>query len=124
LDSAEISGGRLDAIFSAGGADAEFICNDGVNLSYALNATYISGVRGVASTKSDVSYKVDNEVAVFITAANLGDSSHYINVYHKFKSKEVYDITNNKKYFAIGTGATDKWRPFDDFSGTGDITPS
>jgi len=36
----------------------------------------------------------------------------------------VLDTTNNREYFALGSGATDKWRPGDDQSGLSDVTPS
>lgn len=59
------------------------------------------------------------------TESELSDQSNSINTSGKSLGKFVLDTTNNRIYFALGSGATDAWRPFDDMSGIGsDVTPS
>ena len=60
------------------------------------------------------------------TAANLADASHAINTEYKVVGKMVRDTTNNKVYYASGTGTTDAWYAFDKgaTAGGADITPS
>lgn len=59
-----------------------------------------------------------------VTAANLASSAHAINTAGKSLGAMALETTNNRAYFALGSNATSAWRPFDDQSGTSDITPA
>lgn len=57
------------------------------------------------------------------TAAQLADKTHAINTTGKFIGKLCVDSTNSKLYWAIAATDVGKWRPMNDQTGAGDITP-
>lgn len=58
------------------------------------------------------------------TTVQIADSTSLINTQSKHRGKDVLDTNLGIKYFSLGSSATSSWRPYDDMSGTSDITPS
>ena len=76
--------------------------------------------RGAGGSGGSSLEKSSNQV----TQATLADASSAINTSQKALGKMVLETTNKRIYFAMGPGATDAWRPFDDQSFRSDVTPS
>lgn len=101
--------GNNDIILTSENDTAIFIENSGVAYLLAQSG---GGAGAFTQTSRQVS------------AANLADAANAINTSNKKLGAQALDTTNNRAYFALGSNATDKWRPFDDQSGTSDVTPA
>lgn len=64
-------------------------------------------------------WKVDGIPVV--SATNIADDSHAINTADKHVGKLIWDTSNSRLMYALGTGATDGWRVVD---GSATVTPS
>ena len=115
-----------DDITIANGVDIE--CFDGADIeltadqpiaAFAENnagiAVQISGAAGGANFASP---------AAQVTEANLADISHACNTTSKRLGTTKFETTNNRLYVALGSGAADPWRPFDDMTGISDVIPA
>lgn len=101
------------------------VANGGV-IDNRIDAVLAAGILDGGVIDNAVDALITAYVPVFptATAAHLADKAHAINTTGKTLYKPVMDSTNHKLYYAIGTADTGKWRPTNDFSGTGDITPA
>lgn len=89
------------------GSVSDFASRAGQTLGFTAASTLVSLMKGILGA----------------TAAQLGAIGDWINTGYKGWGRPVFDTTNNKLYFPIGRDAGSKWRPYDNQSGTADITP-
>lgn len=76
-------------------------------------------IMGRTRYSSDWSGYVDAPIS--LTTTQIQTAALGVNIALKSAGKQVYDSTNGKLYFAVGTTPTSAWRATD---GSGDLTPS
>lgn len=96
-----------------------------IGISYAAGSAVDLGVvTGDFDTAASGSGYLTHRGVGSVTAAQLADATHPVNLKDKTVNKIVFETTNDRIYRATGPGPTDPWNASDGSGGAGNITPS